>query len=75
VPRERLENAAQGMKAEMLRLISDFCESPELPQSLHTILQILSTHAFSQVPLYELLSEVGSPEGASDSDNQLTFNW
>ena len=47
----------------------------ELPQSLHTILQILSTHAFSQVPLYELLSEVGSPENASDSANQLTFNW
>ena len=47
----------------------------ELPQSLHTILQILSTHAFSQVPLYELLREIGSPENASDSDNQLTFNW
>jgi hypothetical protein len=47
----------------------------ELPQSLHTILQILSTHAFSQVPLYALLSEVGSPEEASDSANQVTFNW
>jgi Transposase DDE domain/Domain of unknown function (DUF4372) len=47
----------------------------DLPQSLHTILQILSTHAFSQVPLSELLNEVALPEKSSDSDNQLTFNW
>jgi hypothetical protein len=45
-----------------------------LPQSLHTILQILGTHAFSQVPLYELLKDSERASEPPDSDNQLMFN-
>jgi len=46
-----------------------------LPQSLHTILQILGTHAFSQVTLPELLKDLEPVKNSTDSDNQLTFNW
>jgi hypothetical protein len=46
-----------------------------LPQSLHTILQILGTHAFSQVALSELLKDCEPVKNSTDSDNQLTFNW
>jgi hypothetical protein len=45
-----------------------------LPQSLHTIFQILGTHAFSQVALPELLNESLPPRNIAESDNQLTFN-
>lgn len=45
-----------------------------LTQSLHTILQILGTHAFSQVTLYQLLKESASQKIDGDIDNQLTFN-
>lgn len=46
-----------------------------LPQSLHTILQILATHTFSQVPLHELLKDSQLTECNADSNKQLTFNW
>jgi hypothetical protein len=45
-----------------------------LPQSLHTILQILGTHAFSQVLIPQLLSKSEPTTPATDSDNQLMLN-
>lgn len=46
-----------------------------LPQSLHTILQILGTHAFSQVPLHELLKNCEPAASDADAGKQLMFKW
>lgn len=45
-----------------------------LPQSLHTILQILGTHAFSQVLIPQLLKESVLTTPEADSNNQLMLN-
>jgi IS4 transposase len=45
-----------------------------LELSLSQILQVLSVHAFAQVPLVELLSKIESQNETPDSRNQLVFN-
>ncbi len=44
-----------------------------LPQSLHTILQVLSVRAFEKVPIYQLLTEQSpqNPQGASPKQMNL----
>jgi hypothetical protein len=43
----------------------------QLPQSLHSILQILSVSAFEKVPLNQLLTTILSENYESDDHNQL----
>lgn len=45
-----------------------------LELSLSQILQILSVNVFEQAPLAELVAKTASPNGTSDSHNQLAFN-
>lgn len=45
-----------------------------LPQSLYTILQVLGTHQFSQVPVAELFKNDEQEGGAPESKLQLTLN-
>ncbi len=46
-----------------------------LPQSLHSILQVLSVSAFEKVPLHELLTRALDGNGKSLDSNQLLFNY
>ena len=46
-----------------------------LPQSLHSILQVLSVSAFEKVPLHELLTRSLDENGALSASNQLLFNY
>lgn len=43
--------------------------------SMYTILQILDTHAFSQVPLHELIVQKTDACSSTESHNQLQFNF
>ena len=45
-----------------------------LKLSLSQMLQVLSVHVFSQVPLVELLEKIESQDETHDSRNQLVFN-
>jgi len=45
-----------------------------LPQSLHSILQVISVHPFEKVPVGELLTEAAHRTPDTLCHNQLTFN-
>jgi len=46
-----------------------------LPQSLHSILQVLSVHPFEKVPLPEILMEPDAQDANTSLHNQLTFSF
>ena len=54
-------------------LIAILKKELRLPQSLHSILQVLSVTAFEKVPIYQLLMKHGLQESHSPSFNQLTL--
>ena len=54
-------------------LIAILKKELRLPQSLHSILQVLSVTAFEKVPIYQLLMKHTLQEAHSPSSNQLTL--
>ena len=54
-------------------LIAILKKELKLPQSLHSILQVLSVTAFEKVPIYQLLMRPSLQEAHSPSSNQLTL--
>ena len=54
-------------------LIAILKKELRLPQSLHSILQVLSVTAFEKVPIYQLLMRYSLQEPRSPSSNQLTL--
>ena len=54
-------------------LIAILKKELRLPQSLHSILQVLSVTAFEKVPIYQLLMRHSLQEPHSPSSNQLTL--
>ncbi len=54
-------------------LIAILKKELRLPQSLHSILQVLSVTTFEKVPIYQLLMRHSLQESHSPSSNQLTL--
>ncbi len=52
-------------------LIAILKKELKIPQSLHTILQVLSVSAFEKVPIYQLFTRNTLPESSNVSVNQL----
>jgi len=44
-----------------------------LPQSLYTILQVLSLTLFEKMPIYQALAQLGDPSAEGETCNQLSL--
>jgi hypothetical protein len=55
----------------VLVLVAILKKEFQLPQSLHSILQILSVSTFEKVPLYQLLTTTLPANFETDNHNQL----